>query len=309
MNHIPVAKLEAAQTENEFWKRNGGPHKVMIDTFLAALAAEMPNLKFRAKLFCNEVCVYREGDAFTWGWVGYGDYTRSGPTHNRYTVCSHNIDNRKYAKDSDQRNMSMTDSLDKAVKLVKRYLRPIPKVDGAKASIHELNEAYLLSNADVSKKLTTSAATIVGAAAIAGTGTVGRFLPTALENALAMLRMQDIIIGDFGFNQLVNDYFEAKDAFSRISQLSGKVYYVHPHMRLGVPTYDTVPVVWDNTVNRSLPWFKIPETQTLAYMDAMTAPDMDMIKERVSVLHMMQTPEFIHGVGVKLDTNRYVVVV
>jgi len=155
----------------------------------------------------------------------------------------------------------------------------------------------------VSKKLSSSAGAIIGTAA------AGRFLPTALENALAMLRMQDIAIGDNAFNQLVHDYFDAKDAFSRLSQFSGKVYYVHPHMRLGVPTYDTVPVVWDNTVNRSLPWFKIPTDPTLGYIDALTGLDMDAIKERVSVLYMMQTPEFVHGVGVKLDSNRYVVVV
>jgi len=306
MKHIPVAKLEAEQTEDAFNRRLGGQHKEAINLLLAALLKEMPNLKFRNRNvpgYHNEVAVYREGDAFAWGWVGFGDYSRGNTVRNRYTVSSHNIDNAKYANGSDQRNMSMTDSMDKAVKLVKKYLRPIPKVDGAKASIHELNEAYLVSNAEVSKKLATSCSAIVN------TATLGRFLPTGLENAFAMLRMQGVTIGDSGFNQQVNDYFDAKDAFSRLSQFSGKVYYVHPHMRLGIPTYDTVPVVWDNTVNRSLPWFKVPTDPTLGYIDALTGLDMDAIKERVSVLYMMQTPEFVHGVGVKLDSNRYVVVV
>lgn len=300
LKYIPVAKMEAEQTEDHFQRKLGGNNKLLLD----ALLKEMPNLKFRhIEVYNNEVAVYREGDAFAWGWINFGDYTRSGKVHNRYTVCSHNIDNGKYAKGSDQRHMSMTDSLDKAVTLVKKYLRPIPKVDGAKASINALNEAFLSSNADVSKKLSSSAGAIIG------TATAGRFLPTGLENAFAMLRMQGVTIGDSGFNQQVNDYFDAKDAFSRISQFSGKVYYVHPHMRLGVPTYETVPVVWDNTVNRSLPWFKIPTDPTLGYIDAMTELDMDAIKERVSVLYLMQTPEFVHNVGVKLDTNRYVVVV
>lgn len=300
LKYIPVAKMEAEQTEDQFQRKLGGHNKLL----LGALLKEMPDLKFRhIEVYNNEVAVYREGDAFAWGWVNFGDYTRSNSIHNRYTVCSHNIDNGKYAKGSDQRHMSMTDSLDKVVKLVKKYLRPIPKVDGAKASINALNEAFLSSNADVSKKLSGSAGAIIGTAA------AGRFLPTGLENAFAMLRMQGVTIGDSGFNQQVNDYFDAKDAFSRISQFSGKVYYVHPHMRLGVPTYETVPVVWDNTVNRSLPWFKIPENPTLGYIDALTELDMDAIKERVSVLYLMQTPEFVHNVGVKLDTNRYVVVV
>jgi hypothetical protein len=305
MKYIPVAKIEAGQTEDQFGRRLGGQHKEAVNLLLAALLKEMPNLKFRSvDTYRNEVAVYREGDAFAWGWVGFGDYSRGSNTvRNRYTVSSHNIDNAKYANGSDQRNMSMTDNVDKAVKLVKKYLRAIPKVDGAKASIHELNEAYLVSNAEMSKKLTSNANAIVG------NNPSGRFLPTGLENAFAMLRMQGVTIGDNAFNQIVNDYFDAKDSFSRLSQFSGKVYYVHPHMRLGVPTYDTVSVVWDNTVNRSLPWFKVPENPTLGYIDALTDFDMEAIKERVSVLYMMQTPEFVHGVGVKLDTNRYVVVV
>lgn len=294
--HYPVAKLEE-QTESQFNTRVRGKHGLTIDNFIAAIREEMPNLKFRSLLAYNsEVAVYREGDAFAWGWISYGDYTPGENINNRWTVYSHTIDNGKYREGSNQRNMAMTNTLEKAVKLVKKHLRPIPTMLAAKESIFALDNAYVTSCEDISKRLNNSAQAIVGS---------GKFLPNALENALSSLRMRGITIGDDVFNKTVETYFEAKDAFIGATQIKGDIYFVHPYMRLGVPTYDTVRITWDKNTVPSILYFKVSEEQTNG------APEehMDAIKSRVAVLNIMQNDEFIQGVGMKVDANRYFVVV
>lgn len=296
-----VSAIET-QTEAQFNKRLKGNYPIHIDGFVDALRKAMPNLKFRtANEFTYEVTVYREGDAVAMGWIAYGDYTPSETISLRYTVCSPNIDNGKYRKESNQRHMAMTADLDKAVKLAKKFLRPISTRDVAADAIGDLNSAFQNSHQDTIKRLTTSRNAIIGYSGMT-------MLPNALEYALATFRMQGLTIGDADFNNTVNTYFEAKDAFIAATQFTGSMYFVHPHMRMGIPTYEVVPITWDQiATQRTLPRFKVAEPSTAR--DELLAEDMEAIKGRVAVLHMMQNAEFVHGVGMKLDNARYFVVV
>jgi hypothetical protein len=300
--HYPVAKLEEQQTEEQFKNRLRGQNGLTVDNFIAAIREELPDLKFRSCVTYNsEVAVYREGDAFARGWINYGDYSPADKIHNRFIVYSHTIENGKYRSGSTQRNMAMTTDIDKAVKLVKKHLRPIPARVVAKESIGELNRAFTDSHQGVAQRLINSRDSITGR----NLGT--RFLPNALENALALLRMQGITIGDKDFHNTVEAYFEAKDAFIGATQLKGNVYFVHPHMRAGIPTYDAIQITWDKNAINSLPYFKVSEG--VQPWNDETNGDMDAIKGRVAVLNMMQNTEFVHDVGMKVDANRYFVVV
>ena len=299
--HYEVARLEE-QTEEQFNTRSRGTHGVTIDGFVTALKAEMPYLKFRStQAYNSEVAVYREGDALAMGWIGYGDYSPGVSSVKRYTVFSLNIDNGKYSKSSNQRNMAMTTDLGKAVKLVKKHLRPIPTEVAAKHSLTELNYAYAEAHKGARKLLDESRRAIVGAS-----GDV--FLNPALENVFALLRMQEQPIGDAVFNAHVNNYFIAKDAMAEAKTLHGDIYFVHPQMKFGEPVYNLVSITWNQTVPSVLPRFHVMESLAAAYAAAVGV-DMEAIKGRVAVLHMMQTNEFVVGVGMKVDANRYFVVV
>ena len=300
-DYYAVSKLEE-QTEEQFNNRVRGRHGLTTDNFIAAIRDELPDLKFRTwGPYLSEVAVYREGDAFARGWINYGDYTNSNNANNRFVVYSHNIDNGKYSKSSNQRNMAMTTDIDKAVKLVKKHLRPIPARVGAKESIGELNNAFSKSNHDTTTRLVNSRDSI------AGRSLSTKFLPNALENAFAMLRMQGITIGDKDFHDTVEAYFEAKAAFTNATQLKSNVYFVHPHMRAGIPIYDAIQITWDKNALNSLPYFKVSEG--VQPWNDETNGDMDAIKDRIAVLSIMQSTEFVEGVGMKVDANRYFVVV
>lgn len=305
-DYLPVSKLEI-QTEEMFKNRAKGNFSTEINAFVAAVKAEMPHLSFRSTgTYASEVAVYREGDAFAWGWITYGDYSPSKEVRTRYIVCSQTIENKKYKEGSDPRKMAMTDSLEKAVKLVKKHLRPVPLEVAAKQSCPVLNEQFMDANRLVTKNLTNNVLTILG---YSGT----KFLPGALENAFTSLHMQGIVIGDYHFDNVVRDYFTAKADYELATQFSGKVFFVHPHMRLGTPVYEVCPVAWANTVNRTLPFFSVDKDPFFSVADdswlAASDEDLETIKGKVAVLFMMQKNEYVHGVGMKVDDSRYFVVV
>lgn len=297
-DYLPVSKLEM-QTEEMFENRSKGNFSTEINAFVAAVKAEMPHLSFRSiGSYASEVAVYREGDAFAWGWITYGDYSPSKDVHTRYIVCSQTIENKKYKEGSDQRKMAMTDSLEKAVKLVKKHLRPVPLEVAAKQSCPVLNQQFMDANAQITRNLSSNVLAILGYSG-------AKFLPGALENAFTSLHMQGVVIGDPHFDTTVRDYFKAKADYELATQFSGKVFYVHPHVRLGTPIYEVCPISWANTVNRSLPYFAVDDHPWLATPDE----DLEAIKEKVAVLFMMQNSEYVHGVGMKVDDSRYFVVV
>lgn len=299
-DYLSVSKLEM-QTEEMFVNRSKGNFSTEINAFVAAVKAAMPHLSFRsAGTYASEVAVYREGDAFAWGWITYGDYSPSKDVHTHYIVCSQTIENKKYKEGSDQRKMAMTDSLEKAVKLVKKHLRPVPLEVAAKQTCPALNQRFMDANALVTKNLSTNAFAILGYSG-------ARFLPSALEKAFTSMHMQGLVIGDHHFDKSVRDYFAAKADYELATQFNSKVFFVHPHMRLGTPVYEVCPLTYSNTVNRSLPWFEMAKDPLPWNED--TDEDLETIKGKVAVLFMMQNDEYVSGVGMKVDDSRYFVVV
>jgi len=299
-DHYPVSFLEM-QTQHIFDTRRGLYPET--EKFIAALAAEMPYLKFRsAKSWDgNEIAVYREGDALAMGWIAYGDYTPSANLHKRYTVYSHNITNGKYKAGSDTHHMAMTEDLDKAVKLVKKHLRPVPTLEVAKYSMFEVNHGYSEAHRGTRQALDGARRAIVGAS-----GEI--FLNKGLENAFAQLRMMGHEIGDKDFNKHVDNYFKYKDVFAEAMNFSGSMYFVHPQVKFGETIYNVIPLAWNKIVTSSLPRFEAVDGLSAAYLEA-TGHDMEAIGDRIAALYLMQGKEFVHGVGMKVDANRYFVVV
>jgi hypothetical protein len=274
-----------------------------IDSFIAALKAEMPYLKFRSAVRYDgaEVAVYREGDALAMGWIAYGDFTPSEQVQRRYTVYSHTITNGKYKADNKQHNMAMTHNLGTAIKLVKKHLRPIPILEVAKYSMFEVNYGLSEAHKGTKQMLDTSRRAIVGAS-----GDI--FLNKGLENALAQLRMVGHEIGDKDFNEHVNNYFTAKAIYAEAMNFSGSMYFVHPQMKFGETIYNVLPLAWNKITTSSLPRFEVVDGLSAAYLEAM-GHDMEAIKDRVAALYLMQGKEFVEGVGMKVDAARYFVVV
>jgi hypothetical protein len=81
-----------------------------------------------------EVCVYREGDEYSMGRIGFSDVARKRSTiMDRYTVYSRTIESR--SNSSWHQNIKHSEKLDTAVKLAKKYLRIYSPTEVCKASV------------------------------------------------------------------------------------------------------------------------------------------------------------------------------
>ena len=115
-----------------------------LDCFADAISKAIRGVKF-GKVDGKrhrEVHVYTEGQPFTMGYIGYGDWRDSGVEHvDYYNVVSPNITNEKYSYgDSCFRKMST--KLDVALKTAKRYFRNLTPEQMAKNEANGIRSSY-----------------------------------------------------------------------------------------------------------------------------------------------------------------------
>ena len=131
--------LEDARTYHSAgWKSEvqGYPVSTELEALLTGFLEHMPTAKIHPKTTssnqrCNggyvtclsEVYIYLDDCPVTLGAIGYKDYA-VGKAHFSYGVTSVNIHNEKYAPHRAQRNITLSDKLDKAVKNALKYIRP-----------------------------------------------------------------------------------------------------------------------------------------------------------------------------------------
>ena len=90
----------------------------------------------------REIHVYTEGQPFTMGYIGYGDWRESGYENiDYYNVVSPNITNEKYSY-GDARHRKMSTKLDVALKTAKRYFRNLTPEQMAQNEANGIRSSY-----------------------------------------------------------------------------------------------------------------------------------------------------------------------
>ena len=90
----------------------------------------------------KEVHVYTEGQPFTMGYIGYGDWRDYGrETIHYYNVVSPNITNEKYSY-GDAQHRKMSTKLDVALKTAKRYFRNLTPEQMAQNEATGIRSSY-----------------------------------------------------------------------------------------------------------------------------------------------------------------------
>ena len=90
----------------------------------------------------REIHVYTEGQPFTMGYIGYGDWRDSGVENiDYYNVVSPNITNEKYSY-GDARHRKMSTKLDVALKTAKRYFRNLTPEQMAQNEVDGILTSY-----------------------------------------------------------------------------------------------------------------------------------------------------------------------
>jgi len=130
-------KLEQVSTLGE--PSNGQQPMGLLD-FAHKLTQQMKGYKVSVSEMHNMLYVYREGDNYVMGIIGYGDFQTSGDGNDRYAVWSPNIKNQKYSHGL-QQNMSLALKQDKAVKNAMKYIRPLTVEQTMKLSLRQCHRA------------------------------------------------------------------------------------------------------------------------------------------------------------------------
>ena len=117
-----------------------GQQPVGLLDFAHEITQQMKGYKVSVSTRHNMMYVYREGDNYVMGIIGYGDFQTTGDGNDRYAVWSPNIKNMKYSHGL-QQNMSLALKQDKAVKNAMKYIRPLTVEQTMKLSLRQCHRA------------------------------------------------------------------------------------------------------------------------------------------------------------------------
>ena len=98
-------------------------HKLML--FAQRLQQTSPSWKF-ARRYNDDLYVYRDGDLYSFGTIGYGDYlhTDSGKSDYKYTFWCPNVRNERYNAQDNNYHMSQAKDMEVAARKCTSYMRP-----------------------------------------------------------------------------------------------------------------------------------------------------------------------------------------
>jgi hypothetical protein len=118
---------------------NGQQPMGLLD-FAHKLTQQMKGYKVSVSKMHNMLYVYREGDNYVMGIIGYGDFQTSGDGNDRFAVWSPNIQNNEIQPRATTEHVSSSER-DKAVKNAMKYIRPLTVEQTMKLSIRQCASA------------------------------------------------------------------------------------------------------------------------------------------------------------------------
>ena len=100
-----------------------------------------------------ELYVYMEGHTYAMMKIGYGDYSVKGNGDWKYMVYARMIKNEKFREDSDQYHMATAENIERAMKNVKKYMRPYSPIECADMTFHEVRNRFASVVSNVSNEM------------------------------------------------------------------------------------------------------------------------------------------------------------
>jgi hypothetical protein len=101
----------------------------------------------------QELYVYMDGHTYAMMKIGYADYSVKNTGDVKYMVSARMIKNEKFREDSDQYHMATAENIERAMKNVKKYMRPYSPVECASMSFHDVRSKFSSVVSDVGSKL------------------------------------------------------------------------------------------------------------------------------------------------------------
>jgi len=267
--------------------------------FAHEITQQMKGYKVSVSKRHNMLYVYRGGDNYVMGIIGYGDFQTSGDGNDRFAVWSPNIKNMKYSHGL-QQNMSLAVNMDKAVKNAMKYIRPLTVEQTMKLSLRSCAHAAQ----DVVAKIRDNTGEVRRELVnnFFDTGTYSAPKANALQRELRHLvesgyEFLDKDLGDKlhkmfdGLKELeaarevVDNTFTFVEAF--VSPTGRQMFRVRTD--IDASTHYSIPAFTDNT----------------SVYDQHNLPD--ELAGKLSVLSMLELEGYVEGVGFRAADNVFYV--
>lgn len=260
-------------------------HYLQFDDFMAAVGKALRDVGFH-RVSQNVAVVYRKGDLFALGEIGYKNTKSKGTGELTYYVHSRRIKNDKYKDSSWQHHIVATKTLKTAVAAASTYLVPFTCDEAVGATRDVVRQIVQDSVNKFHSKAREAYKNLTGEAGYS-TNMQSEFILELREHRFLSPRL----------NTASKDYYAAYDAWKDAEAATrGGVYYVGISDNYGQQVVDTA------RVDLSYPY-------NAEYFDRMPAEGVaDWVKGRVAVLSMTQPLHYVQGVGLRLDDRIFYVV-
>mgnify|MGYP003639853523 CR=1 FL=1 len=266
--------------------------------FANKLMQEMKGFSTSVCNHSNRLWVYRKGDNYAVGMIGYGDFQSTGDGEDRYAVWSPNIKNMKY-NGGEQQSMCLALKRGKAIKNALQYLRPLSIKQTVKLSLRDCGNAAgeVVSKArdsvgEIRREMTNN---------LFDTSTYSAPKPNALQRELKHMV-------ESGYE------FLDKDLGDKIAKIVGGVKELAMARDANKNTFTFVEASVSptgrqvfrvlNDVDANSAFSFDPQPDEMSVYDQHNLPD--ELAGKMSVLSMLEAGGYVEGVGYKVsDTIFY----
>jgi len=230
----------------------------------------------------QELFVYMDGHAYAMMKIGYGDYSNKGGD-DKFMVYARMINNEKFRDDSDQYHMATAEGVDRAIKNVKKYMRPYSPVECATMSFEAVRSKFSSVVQGVSSELYQARSGVIES---------------------AHLRNELFHMLDVGYEFLAEDFREKivqwlekynEDQVARGRALHA--YYVNVRIHREEMVCDVIEVLDANKRSR-----------LDAHMPVVTYKMEDLpegVAGNLAALSMVDDGHYVDGVGMRVDSATF----
>ena len=231
----------------------------------------------------QELYAYMDGHAYAMMKIGYGDYSTKGNGDSKFMVYARMIKNEKFRDDSDQYHMATAEGIDRAMKNVKKYMRPYSPIECAGMSFESVRSKFSSVVQGVSSELYNAKNDILGS---------------------SHLRMELFHMLDVGYEFLTEEFREKivmwRTKYQEEQEARGRAlhaYYVNVRIHREEMVCDVIEVLDANKRSR---------------LDAhmpVTTYKMEELPEGVAgnlaALSMVEDNHYVDGVGLRVDSATF----
>lgn len=233
----------------------------------------------------SEIWAYYPEDQYAFMRLGFADYSVQSGTSSKFAVYSRNIKNEKFNEQREQYYMAMADSLDRAIKNVKKFMR--------RYAVHEV--------ADMS--LDTFQSKLGGAVWTASSAYSDAY-SSVIKHGSFHNEMRSLVLNGYQFNDPTFGV-AVKDMLAKLDEQMAKQYeqhhgyYVQVREFMGEQVFDVIAVLDIKKATRAMVGaHRTYKGEELLELD-------ENLPNRLAALSMLEDGAFVEGLGHKVSATSY----